>query len=60
VADGWDLENLSTNWNCLNFRTLSKEGFINGYLSRVRLLTDAHMTCFDSFLSNAKLLRKQS
>src|ERR1700722_15696907 len=23
VADRWHLENLSTNWNCLNFRSLS-------------------------------------
>ena len=60
VADGWHLKNLSTNWNCLNFRALSKEGFINGYISRVRLLADAQTTCFNSFLSNGKLLRDQS
>ena len=60
VADGWHLENLSTNRNCLNFRALSEKGFVNGHLSRVRLLADAHTTCFDSFLSNSKLLREQS
>jgi hypothetical protein len=60
VADGWHLENPSTNWNCLNFRALSKERLINGHLSRVRLLADAQTPCFDRFLSNTKLLRKQS
>jgi hypothetical protein len=48
VADGWHLENLAADWNCLDFGALFKEGFINGYLSRVRLLADAHTTCFNS------------
>ena len=60
VADGWHLENLAADWNCLDFGALSKQGLINGYLSRVRLLADAHTTCFNSFLSNDKLLRDQS
>ena len=60
VADRWHFENLSTNRNRLNFRTLSQKIFIDGDLSRVRLLADAHTTGFDSFLSNTKLLRKQS
>jgi hypothetical protein len=60
MADGWHLKNLSADRNSLNFRTLSEKGFIDGYLSCVRLLADAHTTCFDSFLSNTKLLRKQS
>ena len=60
VADRRHLENLSTNWNCLNFSALSKERLINGHLPCVRLLADAQTTCFDSFLSNTKLLRKQS
>ena len=60
VADRWHLENPSTNRNCLNFRALSKERFINGHLSRVRLLADAQTTCFDRFFSNTKLFRKQS
>jgi len=47
VADRWHLKNLSTNWNCLNFRALSKDRFINGDLLRVRLLADTHTTCFD-------------
>ena len=60
VADGWHLENLSADRNCLNFRALSEKGFIDRHLSCVRLLADAHTSCFDSFLSNGKLLREQS
>jgi hypothetical protein len=60
MADGWYLENLSTNWNCLNFHALCKEILFNGHLPRARLLADAQTTCFDRFLSNTKLLRKQS
>jgi hypothetical protein len=59
VADRWNLKNLSNNWNCL-FRSLSKEGFINSHHSCVRLLADPHTICFNSFLSNGKLLRYQS
>ena len=60
VADGWHLENLSANRNCLNFRALSEKGFVDSDFSCVRLLADAHTACFDSFLSNGKLLREQS
>lgn len=60
MADGRHLENLSTNRNRLNSRALSQKVFIDSDLSCVRLLADAHRTCFDSFLSNTKLLRKQS
>ena len=50
MANRRHLENLSTNRNCLNFRALSDKVFIDGDLSRVRLLADPHTTCFDSFL----------
>ena len=60
VPDGWHLENLSADRNGLNFRALSEKRFIDRHLSRMRLLADPHTTCFDSFLSNGKLLRKQS
>ena len=60
MADGWHFENPSTNRNRLNFRALSQKVFIDGDLSCVRLLADAHTTCFYGFLFNTNLLRKQS
>ena len=60
VPDGWHLENLSADRNSLNFRALSEKGFIDRHLSCMGLLADAHTGCFDSFLSNGKLLREQS
>ncbi len=60
MADGWHFENLPTNRNCLNFRALSEQVFLNSDLSGVRLLADADTARLDSFLRNTKLLRKQS
>jgi hypothetical protein len=60
VSDGWHFENLSTYRNRLNFGALSQKIFVDGDLSRVRLLADAHTTGFDSFLSDTKLLSEQS
>ena len=59
VADRWHLKNLTADRNCFNFRAFSEKRLIDRHLSCMRVLTDAHTTCFDSFFSNGKLLRKQ-
>ena len=62
MADGWHFENLPTNRNCLNFRALSEQVFLNSdsrvcvcLLTRTRPVSTASFATLSSSASRVRL-----